>query len=102
MRGGGFELKSNGDSADARGDGRRDSPRPQQRDYITFPGTEAAALYAPTRAGKGVGYVIPNRLLWPHTLVRLDVMRENYEATADGRTARRRAERFQLQPVSHL
>ena len=50
--------------------------------YITFPGTEAAALYAPTRAGKGVGYVIPNCFLWPHTLVCLDVKRENYEATA--------------------
>jgi type IV secretion system protein VirD4 len=51
-------------------------------DYLTFPGTEHCALYAPTRAGKGVGYVVPNCFLWPHSLVCSDIKRENYEATA--------------------
>ena len=35
-----------------------------------------------TRAGKGVGIIIPNLLDWPDSLVVLDVKRENYENTA--------------------
>ncbi len=43
---------------------------------------EHVLLYAPTRAGKGVGVVIPNLLAWPDSAVVLDVKRENWEATA--------------------
>ena len=32
---------------------------------LCFGGSEHVLLYAPTRAGKGVGYVIPNLLNWP-------------------------------------
>src|SRR3546814_11641609 len=39
-------------------------------------------LEAPTRAGKGVGVVIPNLLSWPDSVVVLDVKRENWDITA--------------------
>ena len=32
---------------------------------LCFGGSEHVLVYAPTRAGKGVGYVIPNLLNWP-------------------------------------
>lgn len=40
---------------------------------------------APTRAGKGVGLVIPNLLTWPGSVVVLDIKRENYAITAGHR-----------------
>jgi type IV secretion system protein VirD4 len=39
-------------------------------------------VVAPTRAGKGVGYVIPNTLLFPGSAVILDVKGEIFEATS--------------------
>ncbi|PTX41828.1 type IV secretion system protein VirD4 [Gemmobacter caeni] len=44
-------------------------------------------VVAPTRAGKGVGYVIPNTLLFPGSAVILDVKGEIFEATARHRQA---------------
>jgi type IV secretion system protein VirD4 len=46
-----------------------------------------AFVYAPTRAGKGVGYVIPNLLNWPDSVVVLDVKRENWDRSAGFRAA---------------
>ncbi|MBI1198601.1 MAG: TraM recognition domain-containing protein [Phenylobacterium sp.] len=54
---------------------------------LVFGGQEHVMLYAPTRAGKGVGVVIPNLLAWPDSVVVLDVKRENWEATAGFRAA---------------
>ncbi len=54
---------------------------------LVFGGDEHVMLYAPTRAGKGVGVVIPNLLVWPGSTVVLDVKRENWEATAGFRAA---------------
>jgi len=54
---------------------------------LVFGGDEHVMLYAPTRAGKGVGVVIPNLLTWPDSTVVLDVKRENWEATAGFRAA---------------
>jgi len=45
-------------------------------------GLEHVMLYAPTRTGKGVGVVIPNLLTWPHSVVVLDIKRENFAITA--------------------
>lgn len=42
-------------------------------------------LAAPTRSGKGAGFVIPNLLDWPGSVVVLDVKGENYAATAGWR-----------------
>lgn len=45
-------------------------------------GTEHVLVEAPTRAGKGVGIVIPNLLDWTGSTVVLDVKQENYDRTA--------------------
>jgi len=42
-------------------------------------------LAAPTRSGKGVGFVIPNLLEWPGSVVVLDVKGENHRLTAGWR-----------------
>lgn len=47
--------------------------------YDRFP---HALVVAPTRSGKGVGYVIPNTLLFPGSCVLMDVKGEIFEATA--------------------
>ena len=41
---------------------------------------------APTRSGKGVGFVIPNLLNWSGSIVVLDIKKENYEITAGYRS----------------
>ena len=50
--------------------------------FLIFGGSEHVLLEAPTRAGKGVGVVIPNLLTWPDSVVVLDVKRENWGASA--------------------
>jgi type IV secretion system protein VirD4 len=44
-------------------------------------------LAAPTGSGKGVGVVIPNLLNWDHSVIVLDIKRENWELTAGFRKA---------------
>lgn len=44
-------------------------------------------LAAPTRSGKGVGFVIPNLLDWPGSVVVLDIKGENYRHTAGFRAS---------------
>ena len=39
-------------------------------------------LAAPTASGKGVGVVIPNLLHWNHSVIVLDIKRENWQLTA--------------------
>lgn len=51
-------------------------------DLIIADGPEHVMLYAPTRTGKGVSLVIPNLLVWPGSVVVLDIKRENWRATA--------------------
>jgi len=53
--------------------------------FIQFGGTEHVLLEAPTRAGKGVGVVIPNLLTWPDSVVVLDVKQENWQKSAGWR-----------------
>lgn len=50
--------------------------------FLVFGGSEHVLLEAPTRAGKGVGVVIPNLLQWPDSVVVLDVKQENWQKTA--------------------
>ncbi len=52
--------------------------------YDKFP---HALVVAPTRSGKGVGYVIPNTLLFPGSCVVMDVKGEVFEATSRHRQA---------------
>lgn len=49
---------------------------------VRLGGTEHVIVEAPTRAGKGVGIVIPNLLEWTESTVVLDVKQENWDATA--------------------
>ncbi|MBM3604531.1 type IV secretory system conjugative DNA transfer family protein [Paracoccus sp. SSK6] len=52
--------------------------------YDRFP---HALVAAPTRSGKGVGYVMPNTLLFPGSCVVMDVKGDIFEATARHRQA---------------
>ncbi len=54
---------------------------------LCFGGSEHVLVYAPTRSGKGVGYVIPNLLNWPDSVVVLDVKKENWDRSAGFRAA---------------
>lgn len=51
-------------------------------EYIMLDGTEHVALYAKTRSGKTTGFVVPNCLMWPYSLVVLDIRGEVFRATA--------------------
>ena len=55
--------------------------------FLIADGPEHVMVHAPTRTGKGVGIVIPNLLAWPHSVVVLDIKRENFTATAGYRAA---------------
>ncbi|MDQ8727526.1 type IV secretory system conjugative DNA transfer family protein [Bradyrhizobium sp. LHD-71] len=54
---------------------------------LCFGGSEHVLVYAPTRSGKGVGYVIPNLLNWAGSVVVLDVKRENWDRSSGFRAA---------------
>lgn len=57
--------------------------RPASRaPYISASGIPHVMMVAPTRAGKGVGFVIPNLLSFAGSTVVLDVKGENFEKTA--------------------
>ena len=61
---------------------------PKDGAMLCFGGSEHVLIYAPTRAGKGVGYVIPNLLNSPDSVVVLDVKKENWDHSAGFRAAR--------------
>lgn len=50
--------------------------------FLVFDSQQFIMLAAPTRAGKGVGVVIPNLLTYPDSVVVLDVKQENYDITS--------------------
>jgi type IV secretion system protein VirD4 len=50
-------------------------------------GQQGVALAAPPRSGKGVGFVIPNLLNWPGSVVCVDIKRENWTVTAGFRAS---------------
>lgn len=53
--------------------------------YLILGGQQGVLLAAPPRAEKGTAIVIPNLLLWPDSLLCLDVKRENWTVTAGWR-----------------
>lgn len=53
--------------------------------YFVAEGFQHALLFAPTGAGKGVGFVIPNLLFWTHSVVVHDIKLENHELTSGWR-----------------
>lgn len=63
-------------------------------------GTEHALVEAPTRAGKGVGIVIPNLLEWRESAVVLDIKQENWEKTAGYRARELRQATWLFDPLT--
>lgn len=57
------------------------------RRYLNLPGTDHAALYARTGAGKGVSFVVPACLAWQGSLVAFDIKGELHRITAGHRRA---------------
>ncbi|RWP30360.1 type IV secretory system conjugative DNA transfer family protein [Mesorhizobium sp.] len=51
-------------------------------------------VIGPPRSGKGAALIIPNALMWPHSLVVLDLRGETYEATAGHRATFSQVVRF--------
>lgn len=53
---------------------------------LRLPGTRHALLAAPTRSGKGVGFVMPNLLNFRGSVVVLDIKQEAFDVTAGWRS----------------
>ncbi len=68
----------------------KSGPPQSRKPYIAagFKDIPHALVCAPTRSGKGVGYVIPNTLTFPGSTFTLDVKGEIFEATARYREKR--------------
>lgn len=62
--------------------GRLGGVGPWGGEFLRLPGQQGVALSAHPRAGKGVGFVIPNLLTWPGSVVCVDIKKENWTLTA--------------------
>lgn len=70
------------------------------QDLMHLPGYEFVLLAAPTRTGKGVGFVIPNLLTFRESTVVLDIKGENYNLTSAFRRKHLGNEIFYFNPFS--
>lgn len=70
------------------------------QDLMHLPGYEFVLLAAPTRTGKGVGFVIPNLLTFRESAVVLDIKGENYNLTSAFRRKFLGNEIFYFNPFS--
>jgi len=50
--------------------------------FLMFDGMQHVSMSAPTRSGKGVGFVIPNLLNWRQSCLVLDIKQENWDLTS--------------------
>lgn len=55
--------------------------------FLRHDGPEHVLVFAPTRSGKGVGFVIPTLLEWQESVVVYDIKGENWAMTAGWRAA---------------
>jgi type IV secretion system protein VirD4 len=62
---------------------------------VRHDGPEHVFCFAPTRAGKGVGLVIPTLLSWPHSVIVHDIKKENWALTVGWRRKFSRVWRFE-------
>jgi type IV secretion system protein VirD4 len=58
-----------------------------QGDYYRVDGYQHLFLMAPTGAGKGVAFVIPNLLSWQESVIVHDIKMENYQITSGWRAS---------------
>jgi integrase len=56
--------------------------------YLRHDGPQHVLGFAPSRSGKGVGWVIPTLLTWPESVLVHDIKGENWALTAGWRKAR--------------
>lgn len=80
-----------------RGSGRKSrwKPRLQGGQKLWIDGDDTGGfVIGPPRSGKGAALIIPNCLLWPHSLIVLDMRGETYDATAGHRQTFSRVVRF--------
>ena len=73
--------------------------RGRQR-YLRHSGPEHVLCYAPTRAGKGVGLVVPTLLSWPHSAFVTDLKGELWSLTAGWRSAGARNRVLRFEPAA--
>lgn len=71
-----------------------------EQQLLRLPGYEFVLLAAPTRTGKGVGFCIPNLLMFPDSAVVLDIKGENYNLTSAFRKKYLGNEVFYFNPFS--
>ena len=71
-----------------------------KRGYLIADGYQHCLLFAPTGAGKGVGFVIPNLLFWQDSVVVHDIKLENYELTSGYRKEKLKQETYLWNPAS--
>jgi type IV secretion system protein VirD4 len=69
-------------------------------EFLKLPGYEFVLLAAPTRTGKGVGFVIPNLLTYEGSVVVHDIKGENYNLTSEFRRRYMGAEVVYWNPFS--
>ena len=69
-----------------------------KRGYLVADGYQHLLLFAPTGAGKGVGFVIPNLLFWENSVLCHDIKLENYELTSGWRSSYLKQEVFVWEP----
>lgn len=62
--------------------------------WLRHPRLVHAFVVGPTRSGKGTSLIIPNALLWPHSLVVLDIRGETFDETAGHRARFSKVYRF--------
>lgn len=68
--------------------------------FLCYNGKQFGLLAAPTRSGKGVGWVIPNLLNYQHNVVVLDIKGENFEITSGWRKQALKQDIFCFNPFS--
>jgi hypothetical protein len=68
--------------------------------FLCYNGKQFGLLGAPTRSGKGVGWVIPNLLNYQHNVVVLDIKGENFEITSGWRHKKLKQKIFCFNPFS--
>src|SRR5215207_9907678 len=70
--------------------------------YLKHPNIVHAFIVGPTRSGKGASLIIPNCLMWPHSILVLDIRGETFSATAGYRSGFTKVFKFApLQPETH-